>query len=252
MSESVDIVSPFGLPQPSRILPSTRTFRGIVKNHEKHQVLAKQCSDAELVREVICNRLAYLLSLPVPKPFVIDTQGSYWRTRHRFIYASSLRRGYGGYPRSLQDSRISRDYLMEWPLICSAILFDEWIANGDRTPKNLLFAGRREFLLIDHGDAIPTYIDADSSTQSNELASYLNAKVFRDVRARATLQATIVGTFTQLDTIDTDQLADLLPKESWASEKEIGACLNFLRERREHLPSLIQSRFENPSTSLFG
>ena len=250
--ERVQIVSPFGLSKPARISPDTRTFQGVVNSRDFPRVLAKQVTEAELIREVVCNRLADWMGLSVPMSFVVDTQGSTWGTRFRFVYASVIQGEYSAFVRTLRDTRVSRDYLLEWPQVYKAAVFDEWIANGDRTSENLLFAGKGRFLLIDHEDGIPPFAQVDSSTQKNHLLSHLNERTTRNMHTRDLIQHRIRDVLEQLETLDVRTFQDSLPASSWARAKEIRKCIDFLTERQPHLPSLIRARFQFHATSLFG
>jgi len=44
--------------------------------------------------------------------------------------------------------------IQRWASFHALCVFDEWFANNDRTPENLLFDGR-SFTLLDHGEALP-------------------------------------------------------------------------------------------------
>ena len=103
----------------------------------------------QLVREVVCALVAQAVDLPVASPGVADLDGAEIETSERFAFAT-LPQGLSA--RSMGDDPILRGQLSRWPGLHAAIAFDEWIANPDRTPQNLLFRGTSDFVLIDHGE----------------------------------------------------------------------------------------------------
>ena len=120
-----------------------------------------------LVREVICALVAQAIGLPVASPGGASLDGAEIETSERFAFATLP---HGLSARSMVDDPVLREQLSRWSCLHSAIAFDEWIANPDRTPQNLLFRGTSDFVLIDHGDAIAEGLSADSHVP-NWLAS---------------------------------------------------------------------------------
>ena len=185
------------------------------------QVVAKDCSHAELVREVLCNRLALMLGLPVPNSFVVDTHNSSWPCQQRFTYATELQGNYRSYSLTLRDSRITRDFLQAWPFLEKAILFDEWIANSDRTPANLLFDSQSTFMLIDHGETLPQALHPATHTSANYLASHLLSTRSAKLKSGQSLTDLMSPALDKFKELDLTKLEFSTPEGSWTPGDEL-------------------------------
>lgn len=128
-----------------------------------------------------------------------------------------------------------------------AIAFDSWIANSDRTPANLLFRGTSDFLLIDHGEAIPDGMPVDASVV-NRLARIAFSDVSRveeDVAVQRVQHA--AAAFDQVDfkKIEVASLA-----QGWGGESMLKECCRFLADRLRFLDDLIVQSFGGGQQSL--
>ena len=84
----------------------------------------------------------------------------------------------------MENDEILLAQLGRWPRLDTAIAFDEWIANPDRTARNLLFRETGDFVLIDHGEAIPSDALADTVID-NRLAKLAAPALSAHERAEA-------------------------------------------------------------------
>src|SRR3546814_1489007 len=50
----------------------------------------------------------------------------------------------------MESDKLLTAELCRWPAVTAACAFDEWLANVDRYPRNLLRRGHADFCLIDH------------------------------------------------------------------------------------------------------
>ena len=194
----------------------------------------------ELVREVLCNLLAQAVALPVPMPYVLDVRQSSWstpNTSHVFgtDYGSgrSLMRAARQAPNTLR-------HLLRWPPLHAAIAFDEWIANGDRTASNLLFVGRRDFQLIDHGEALPIGIGPKTKL-ANRLARHLVAS--NPTARPKDLSQRVLESCANFGTVNFDQIEVAAASPSWGGEPMMRECIRLLIDRRTHLPMLVEEEF---------
>ncbi len=121
----------------------------------------------QIVREVLCALIAQAVGLPSLRPGVVQLHAADLDTSESFAFAT-LAVEQHHQPR-MRDDSVLRAQLSRWPHLALAIAFDEWIANADRTIGNMLFRGVGDFVLIDHGEAIPSGLAADGPV-TNRLA----------------------------------------------------------------------------------
>ena len=203
-------------------------------------VVVKRLPRFQLVREVVCSLLAELVGIPVPTPYVLDTQGSEWdEGEPRYVFGT----GYEGYSDLLSPARespVAVQRLLQWPSFLAAVGFDEWIANEDRTLSNLLVAGRRDFLLIDHGEALPNHMGDDTKLR-NGLARHLVAS--ESSANRHDLVQSVKAACVHFGAVELAPLETAGMVGSWNGNPEFSACLRLLHRRLSALPALIEEEF---------
>ena len=203
-------------------------------------VAFKHTPHHQLVREVLCNLLAQMVGIPVPRPCILDIrQTELSESGEPFVFGTR----YEGYSDLLQRTRESPtavDRLVGWPSFLVSIAFDEWIANEDRTLSNLLFAGRREFLLIDHGEALPNHMDKGTKFR-NGLARHLIASEART--PRQSLAQRVKDSCTGFCQLNYGQLETAALLGAWKGNPEFGECMRLLQDRVNELPALIEEEF---------
>lgn len=205
------------------------------------RVLAKRVQHHELVREVLCSLLAQAVDLPVPEPYVLDIRESIW-SNDECSYAFATRYGRGhNLVRATRQAPATIASLERWPKIHALIAFDEWIANADRTAGNLLFIGPKDFQLIDHGEALPNWIDKHAKL-SNRLARHLVARLPNGSRPED-LAECVVASCANFGTVDFRQIEVAAMLGAWRGDPGFGECIRLLKDRLNHLPALIEEEF---------
>lgn len=122
----------------------------------------------------------------------------------------------------------------------AAIAFDAWIANEDRTASNLLFAGRRGFLLIDHGDALPNRI-REATQVPNGLAKHFVAT--HSGTSPFELADRIEAAAVSFGQVNFTQLRTAALLGNWEREHLFDPCVDLLTARLNRLPELIEGEF---------
>lgn len=134
---------------------------GTLMTHGAEEVSAyvkvPQHDPYRLVVELVCAALAKALGLQVPSPYLVVVHPQALPAKN----LSEPTWGFGSetvYP-NISAPLSGRDAdtlkrIQAWSQFTVLCAFDEWIANNDRTPENLLFDGK-DFRPIDHGEAIP-------------------------------------------------------------------------------------------------
>lgn len=138
-------------------------WKGTVRSNESRaDVYLKLCPTHELIADACCAWLGKSLGLNIPKPYLLKLtrdrlpDSQLWRgNMDDFIYAFALQ-DVGENAHSLStllncNDPVARKDFFEWGGAKDVIVFDEWIANSDRSQENILYDG--EFWLIDHGEA---------------------------------------------------------------------------------------------------
>lgn len=193
----------------------------------------------QIVREVLCALIAQAVGLPVLRPGVVLVEDTALRDHGRLAFgtlAADTRQLQG-----LRDDTVLRNQLARWQYLPLAIAFDEWIANADRTPRNLLFRGASDFVLIDHGEAMPPDLKPDEVSTANLLARLAYSDVSRDEELAAVRRVQHAATvFSRVDmaAIENASLAG-----SWDPDAMLPECCRLLSDRLPNLPDLIAQRF---------
>ena len=137
----------------------------------------KQVPQAGLWAELICAAVGKAAGLPVPNAYaVLDREGETGTPGAVLFGSQDIPWPAVSAHYTNHDS--ARENVMAWDKIHDTAVFDEWIANADRHPGNLLIDGRGGYWLIDHAFAfgglgwITGEINADLAT-ANQLADLL-------------------------------------------------------------------------------
>ena len=200
----------------------------------------------QVVREVLCALLAQDVGLPALRPGVVRVEDSPLGDRGRFAFgtlATDVRELQG-----MRNDAVLRSQLARWRHLALAIAFDEWIANSDRTPSNLLFRGAGDFVLIDHGEAIPPDLAPDGASTANLLARLAYSDVSRDEELAAVRRVQQAATaFSRVDmaAIENASLAG-----GWDPDALLRECCRLLTDRLPNLPDLIGQRFGDHQQNL--
>ncbi|MCE2425409.1 MAG: hypothetical protein J4F45_09970 [Pseudomonadales bacterium] len=187
----------------------------------------------KVVREVVCGLIAQDVGLPVVRPGVALLDESGLPTDGQFGFATSAV-DVQALPR-IRDDAVFRERLARWPALPLAIAFDDWIANQDRTLENLLFRGASDFVLVDHGDAIPDIaVDVPLLNRLARIAFSDVSKPEENVAVRRVQQ--VAAVFDQVD-FEKIKLASL--SQGWGGDAMLSECCRFLSDRLVHLDDLI-------------
>ena len=189
----------------------------------------------QIVREVLCALIAQAVGLPVLRPGVVLLDDAPFETSERFAFGT-VATPEQSLSRSMRDDSVLRSQLSRWTHLALAIAFDEWIANNDRTVRNLLFRGASDFVLIDHGEAIPSGMAVDGSVP-NLLARLAYADVNRDELGLATRR--VQDASVAFDEIDMTSIQTASLAEYWDADGRLSECCRFLTDRLVHLDDLI-------------
>lgn len=232
-------------------------WRGTIDDggHGEWPAYIKVGSRPQLFAEIACARIGRALGLPIPAPYVVayepgdlpgntlDTDGlAYGSAAMQLVsFARWLR---------VPDNDDPINALQHWPQLLASAIFDEWVANVDRNPNNILFNGLDTCYLIDHAEAFggaswPVMgLDAQATHSDNYLlrAFRHNNTEFNEARVRRQANRDA----TQYHQIDTGQLAShgLLPDDL------VQQLRDYLTERALNVPEMVATRCQTKQPSL--
>ena len=237
-----------------QIKGTDRALLGSIRTQDSPQAIQaviKASNAQEMAKEAFANALAKALGLTAPEQYVVDTKNfGGWERRfgQRYVYASALASKWDRYdPRRLQGVTLdSADPLLKWKEFPLAVLFDEWIANPDRTPQNLLFSGSGQFMLIDNEQGFPNFASPSEAHGVNYLASHFFHSSSTSNRMQQAFAA--IG---QARTIRIEALQFPALSTIDGCSEQIEQCRSFVQQRWPHLPDLLHARANVIAPDLF-
>lgn len=221
------------------------TYRGFIEvGSARLLAYIKLLPDRQLVNELLASVLGRIAGLPIPRGFLVEVRrtdfpNSPLMTAHGLTVApafaveaiaclSALRR------LDLQSPTARERLLRAWPHWYSAAAFDDWIANADRHPGNLLVGGPGEAWLIDHshaftGDKWQALNLRPDVVTGNQLGQAMGLWLNPPEKALA-MQAchTAVQHFSSVDTVQAGRLAHVMTQ---LSVSDLDALTKFVTER---------------------
>lgn len=128
--------------------------------------------------------------------------------------------------------------LLNWPdeLLQSAV-FDEWIANSDRLPNNMVFERGGVFWLFDHDEAFPGYVSPSTPVNNQLLALLVKDKTefeLHRIRSRA------LEVVKKYEKINWDEVYSCVrAKEFKILEKYFEKQIKFLKARIPEMQNIL-------------
>ena len=221
------------------------TYRGLIEvGSARLSAYFKLMPDRQLVNELLASVLGRMAGLPIPRGFLVEVRrtdypSSSLMMAHGLAVApafavesiacqAALRR------LDLQSPMARERLLRAWPHWYSAAAFDDWIANADRHPGNLLVGAPGEAWLIDHshaftGDKWQAVNLQPDLISGNQLCQAMQVWLKPPEKALA-MQAchAAVQRFSSVDTVQAARLAHVVTQ---LSSPDLDALTQFVRDR---------------------
>ena len=224
------------------------TFRGqiLLADGTVKSAIIKDLDQKQLANELFASVLAHAITLPAPIAYLALVRGSdlvvnkapHLSDGNRLVFASVDVKVPNLTFRINAVSASERQHLfqeiVEWTGLGQLFAFDSWIANIDRHPGNLLFGGKNEIWLIDHGHAFtgPTWQPSDLNSNgeyrnrlSEWITTYLNDSQKNTKSSEVTLCANTISSVDVSTSSRNSRLNDVL------DSSEIAAVETFLNNR---------------------
>lgn len=224
----------------------------LIFNHSVHpeQAYAKKLNAFDCLVEIVAALIGIDLGLPIAEPVLAFslTGDDIWFASIDMRYPDLL------HSLDIRNNQIENTpqslgvlkRLAEWRLVHEAIVFDEWIANGDRNMGNILYDGHNDFVLIDHNQAMrtPFYPAMPINNQLLKVKSLFTSDELSKQRLKAKLEHYIL----QIDPNITDRLFNELVTES--DEQLLSNMVEFLKKRLICLTGITLQKITTRQLSL--
>jgi hypothetical protein len=230
----------------------SETFRGqvLLSNGSVKSAIIKDLDQKELSNELLASVLARCAGLQIPDSYLAVVMGNDLavrkapRTREgcHLVFASVdvkvpniTFRAQSSTPS--EQGQLLQD-ILGWGDLGHLYAFDSWIANIDRHPGNLLFGGKNQIWLIDHGQCFsgPAWQPGDldpNADYRNRLSEWLTPHLTADQRQRRSAEAM---SFTEgLETIDVPESCRESQIDGLMTAAEVSAVGGFLRDRTPNI-----------------
>ena len=223
------------------------TFRGqvLLGDRSVRGAILKDLDPRQLANELLVSALARRAGLPTPDAYLAIVRGADLPVvrgpalpdGNRLVFASVdvkvpniTFRARGA---SAEEQQRLVDEILEWAGLGSLYGFDAWVANVDRHPGNLLFGGKEQVWLIDHGHCLsgPTWVPADlkeDGDYNNRLTEWLTSRMSVPQKKKRLAEATKLS--IDLRSIDVDDAMSASYVRALLPAAHVAAANSFERE----------------------
>ncbi|MDX8384164.1 MAG: HipA family kinase [Ghiorsea sp.] len=207
----------------------------IVAESGIYNVYIKHVKPHIVYAEAVCAMAGRELGLDIPKPFIVVDGDSLLFASEDVSYAS-FKQFINTGDRAIEQA------LLQWSGLDAAVIFDEWIANGDRNQGNFLYDGNGDFTLIDHGKAFggdDWNVTNPQFAPENQLANCINIQgdLKKHQLRKSALNSDPIYESLNKPTICNHHLLDQVSTVQIQED-----VLNFLTSSSESLVSMIKKR----------
>ena len=233
------------------------TYRGqiLLADGQVVSAIIKDLDCRQLANELMAAAMGVASGLPIPTPIIAKVElGTLGVSRYpledntgHLVFASAdmnipnVQQIFFGDP---SGQALIREKLVNWSDVGGMYGFDSWIANIDRHPGNLLFSGKNEVWLIDHGHSFtgPDW-SADQflpdGQYNNKLAQWLTPFMAEGRRKE------VAGAASVLPARLNGMLLEKLGEENYVAgllvRSDFDALITFLNERVTYVPRLASN-----------
>lgn len=215
--------------------------RGIVQVGEGSvEAFVKVLDAREVLVECVCALLARARGLNVPEPLLVFVPGAFVSDKIDKVGFGSVAVAHGSlrpWMTRVGNVAVLRR-LRTWAGLVPAACFDEWIANPDRHVGNILFDGKDEFWLIDHGLALAANVRVDQAVANKLFAIAVEGLGEGE---KLLLRSKAFGVVDSMVEQPIGSTLDDLPRDV-LNEATIGDVMAWLDDRKAHFMRLTSAR----------
>lgn len=230
------------------------TFRGqiLLADGTIMSAVIKDLDQVQLSNELLSSVLARRVGLPTPDVYLslvrsgdlAVSKAPKLEDGNRLVFASvDLKVPNITFRANLANSDEQQQLLhdiLEWGDLGNLYAFDSWVANTDRHPGNLLFGGKHEIWLIDHGHCFsgpawePDDLDPNQAYR-NRLSEWLTGFLSTDQKTkRASEAAKFAQTIASIDVVASAKDSHI---EVLMPQRHVAAVEDFLKDRTHNVPA---------------
>jgi hypothetical protein len=225
----------------------------------RHKAYIKVLSGKQLVNELVAVTVGRAINLPIPPGYLL-------RVRPSDLPDSQLLKQYGKEEalifgsRALNHPTLARRFSKNMPDAVTwlrtnfgrwdeATIFDDWIANADRHPGNLIVGGANQTWLIDHSHCFTGPDWQASHLQKNQTYKNQLAEVYipsLTLPQRVALKDKTGVMANLFSAVNSDVAMSSSYADKLLSSIDLDALTNFLRSRVPHLMEIMSNRVGIP------
>lgn len=211
-----------------------------IKDGTRQNAYVKVIPGRQIYTEVMTSLLGRSLGLPVPITIPAFARGSTLGIEaDKVLCVASLDCGAAPIARIARFDEVN-SLLNRWSHARLAIAFDELIANGDRNLRNILLGSDGKIWLIDHEEALQDPLNSAHRQIRNHLLKKLSEDLAGfQLKRSAQLIAEKTLILANIDYVAHAEAA--LPSVCMVTEGHVQSVIEFLQDRIDHLPRLIEA-----------
>lgn len=204
---------------------------------DRKRAFIKILSFENIAKEALCAVLARKLHLPVQQPYYVSMSNTEYHQQGNIdSVAFGLQNDMTPSFRLNSIQGIENE-LYKWPDLLRSAVFDEWIANRDRIPNNMVYEKSGVFWLYDHDDAFPGYVNPSTPINPQLLELVARDKSeFELFKVREDAMQIV----NEYETLDWHEIYTYLRTEDVPQTKQYFAkYINFLKARIPEMRSIL-------------
>jgi len=216
------------------------TFKAdiITEERDRRKAFLKLLKVEDIAKEILCATLARKLHLPIKQAFYVNVDPFIVEGGLRgntFNVAFGIERDY--FPSFPLSNNQLENEIVNWSDALRCAVFDEWIFNPDRLPKNLVFVKNGEYWLFDHDEALPNSAREDECANSSILQLLSKDKTELELYS---IRRSAMNFVDEYKNIDWSEIYSLMrPEEMQQSNVFYKKYIEFLKSRTLHMHAII-------------
>lgn len=201
----------------------------------------------KLFVETLAAKICEALQVPVVETFIALVDDDTRPLDVDKSKALALATRNSGYKSCASRVSLTSPKLKQWKQLNNLVLLDEYIANADRHPGNLLYDGNEGFLAIDHDLAMPQRYPPNIPAMLNQIFS---SHIHGNDKNKNSLDKFMRKGSALFGNAKPVELIDLVHGPDYVTQGIIDEIVNFLIARTVHVPVILDERMKSDQRQL--